>query len=59
MPHIFTKYYRGNSAQKKYGFGLGLSYVRWVAELHNGHVSVASVKEKGSKFLITIPLKTN
>lgn len=59
LPHIFTKYYRGNSAQKKYGFGLGLSYVRWVAELHNGHVSVASVKEKGSKFLITIPLKTN
>lgn len=59
LPHIFMKFYRGNSVQKKYGFGLGLSYVKWVAELHNGHVNVESEKEKGSKFTLTIPLKTN
>lgn len=57
LPHIFTKFYRGNSIQKKYGFGLGLSYVKWVAELHNGHVAVTSEKGKGSEFIITIPLK--
>lgn len=57
LPHIFTKFYRGNSVQKKHGFGLGLSYVKWVAELHNGYVTVTSIKGKGSEFIVTIPLK--
>lgn len=36
IPHVFTKFYRGQSVQKIYGLGLGLSYVKWVAELHHG-----------------------
>lgn len=59
LPHIFTKFYRGNTTQKKYGFGLGLSYVKWVAELHNGHINVESEKERGSKFVFTIPVFNN
>lgn len=59
IPHIFTKFYRGNSVQKKYGLGLGLSYVKWVAELHNGQIKVTSQIGKGSDFTISIPLKIN
>lgn len=59
LPHIFTKYYRGNSVQKKHGFGLGLSYVKWVAELHDGNVTVKSNPDNGSEFVITIPLKVD
>lgn len=58
LPYIFTKFYRGNYEQKKHGFGLGLSYVKWVAELHNGTVVVSSKVGEGSEFVIIIPLKT-
>ena len=56
IPYIFTKFYRGKSAQQIYGLGLGLSYVKWVAELHNGQAAVESEIGKGSKFTLTIPL---
>lgn len=59
LPHIFTKFYRGNSVKNKNGFGLGLSYVKWVTELHNGQIKVISHKNAGSKFTISIPIKTN
>lgn len=56
IPYVFTKFYRGKSAQQIYGLGLGLSYVKWVAELHNGQATVESEIGKGSKFTLTIPL---
>lgn len=59
LPHIFTKFYRGNSVKNKNGFGLGLSYVKWVAELHSGQIKVTSHRGVGSKFTISIPIKTN
>ncbi|XZF13398.1 sensor histidine kinase [Chitinophagaceae bacterium MMS25-I14] len=37
------------------GYGIGLSYVKAVAVLHGGTVSVESVEGEGSTFIITIP----
>lgn len=55
LPNIFNKFYRVYDKNRKYGFGLGLSYVKWVADIHSGKVSVSSKQGKGSEFSISVP----
>ena len=58
---IFKKYYRvpGGDRQEVRGYGLGLSYVKTVAEKHHGKVSVQSDADTGTVVEFMLPLKSN
>ena len=54
--NIFHRFYKVDKARKseENSFGLGLAMVKWIAEAHNGKVSVESEIGQGSKFTITL-----
>lgn len=54
---IFDQFYRVNDSGRNIkgkGFGLGLNYVKWVAESHRGRVLVRSKPGEGSRFTLII-----
>jgi len=55
--HIFEKFQRVNTGDRRQvkGFGLGLSYVKTVIELHKGLVQLKSERNKGSEFHVLLP----
>jgi len=57
LPHIFDRFYRADPSRNKEvaGSGLGLSFVKWIIENHDGSVRVSSALNHGSTFTIRLP----
>lgn len=58
IPHIFTRFYRADSARTRTGesggYGLGLSIAQKIADMHGSKIHVKSEKGTGSTFSITL-----
>lgn len=55
---IFNRFHRikSNTTKNTTGFGLGLSYVKKIIEIHNGNIKIVDNKPKGSIFVVTLPM---
>jgi PAS domain S-box-containing protein len=60
VPHLFERFYRGQTALKADipGSGLGLSIVKEIVELHKGSISVESKVGQGTTFRISLPAES-
>jgi len=53
---IFDRYSRVGDTKAVKGHGIGLNYVKRMVKKHNGEISVESELDKGSKFIIKLPI---
>ncbi|MEI6327010.1 MAG: HAMP domain-containing sensor histidine kinase [Candidatus Roizmanbacteria bacterium] len=60
LPHIFTRFYRADTARTRTGesggYGLGLSIAQKIADMHGTKLTVKSEKGSGSTFSISLKL---
>lgn len=57
VEHIFQPFYRGKEEYLyQNGFGLGLSLSYRILKLHRGEISVHSVVDQGTSFIVKIPV---
>ncbi len=59
MAHIFDRFYKTDASRGKdiTGVGLGLSIVSRIVALHNGTVTVKSVLDEYTEFVLSLPLQ--
>jgi len=58
LERIFDRFYQagGPDGRKKDGFGIGLSFVKELTEIHHGHISVKSGLTQGTEFTLLLPV---
>jgi two-component system, OmpR family, sensor kinase len=55
LDHIFERFYRSPRTRGEDGSGLGLAIAHWIVDEHDGKISVESVQNQGSTFVVTLP----
>jgi two-component system, OmpR family, sensor histidine kinase CiaH len=59
LKHIFDRFYRiddSRTVSLKPGYGLGLSVAKQIVQNHSGEISVMSESNKGSTFIVKLPI---
>ena len=57
LEKIWNRFYRADSSRSRKGTGLGLNFVKEIARIHGGSMSVESTEGEGSIFTLTVPKK--
>ena len=58
LPYIFDRCHQGDASSSKPSFGLGLSIVRQIVELHGGNIRAQSAGAgQGTKIVMQLPLE--
>lgn len=52
---IFDRFYQADASRSGQGFGLGLSLVKRIVQLHGGSIEINSAQERGSCFKLILP----
>jgi len=53
---LFERFYRGDTAQRREGAGLGLAIASAVAQAHGGRIEAQNAEAGGAEFVIHLPL---
>ena len=53
---LFDRFYRGDSAQRPQGAGLGLAIAHAIAQAHGGSIDARDAEAGGAEFVIHLPL---
>lgn len=58
LPHIFERFYRADTSRSKHikGYGLGLSLVKQIVELHLGQIQATNKTTGGLRIEVKLPL---
>jgi heavy metal sensor kinase len=56
LPRIFERFYRCDQSRSQSGIGLGLSLARAIAKGFGGDISVKSIQNQGSSFVVELPV---
>ena len=56
QPYLFEPFHRCNNVGNTAGTGLGLAIVKRSVELHQGTITLESAPDKGTTFLVQIPI---
>jgi two-component system OmpR family sensor kinase len=59
LPHLFERFYRVDASRNRHtgGHGLGLAICKSLLDVHHGSIRCESEVGKGTRFIITLPLK--
>lgn len=55
IERIFTPFYRGSNALHIKGQGIGLTLTQKIIQLHKGVLTIHSIKNEGTTFVVKIP----
>ncbi len=55
LPHLFSRFYRGEDSQNVSGYGLGLAIAKAILRAHGGDIAVESQPGKGTLFTLSFP----
>ncbi len=58
LPHIFKRFYRGDSSRTASGHGLGLALAQSIASAHSAQISVLSVENVSTEFKVEFTART-
>jgi two-component system, OmpR family, sensor kinase len=58
LARLFERYHRGSNVSGIVGTGVGLYLVKIAIDLHGGRIEVQTKEGEGSRFTVTLPIKT-